>query len=207
MPTQEEQNDEAKASYAAREAGWTVVCNDRVVLSNDRSIKTGWGFGGVPNFHSQFSCIAGIVEFRSDNSGNLPVTTTKRGIDTGKDIYTLVRQRMQEGLKIFTRNTNRWKGFKSELKGRFDDLNFLDLRELKRTAHKLSLSSVRGEGEQRQYAPGLPEKKVDETKRRISFTKEVVEIERVSRHLFNEIRSPNKVGETCFDRFLRETAK
>ena len=159
LQTQEEQDDDAKTNYAAKEAGWTVVCNDRVVLSNDRSIKTGWGFGGVPNFHNQFSSIAGIVEFRSRFTANLPVTTTKRGIDTSKDIYTLVRQRMQEGLKCFTKNTNRWKGFESELKGRFDDLKFLDLKELKKTARKLNLSTMRGDGNQKQFKPELPEKK------------------------------------------------
>src|SRR5437899_8991355 len=65
LKTQDEQENEVDGSFAAKEAGWTIVCNNRVVLSNDRSIKTGWGFGGVPNFHNQFSCIAGIVEFRA----------------------------------------------------------------------------------------------------------------------------------------------
>ncbi|MCE0497845.1 MAG: ATP-binding protein [Methylacidiphilales bacterium] len=207
LPTQEEQDDDTKANYAANEAGWTVVCNDRVVLSNDRTIKTGWGFGGVPNFHNQFSSIAGIVEFKSRYTANLPVTTTKRGIDTSKDIYTLVRQRMQEGLKCFTKNTNRWKGFESELKSRFDKLKFLDLKELKKTAQKLNLATIRGEGGQRQFKPELPEKKKIETTRRISFTKELADIEKVSQHLFNEIRTPEKVGETCFDRFLDEALK
>jgi hypothetical protein len=205
--TQQEQDDAAKANYAAKEAGWTVVCNDRVVLSNDRTIKTGWGFGGVPNFHNQFSSIVGIVEFRSRYTANLPVTTTKRGIDTSKDIYTLVRQRMQEGLKCFTKNTNRWKSFESELKGRFDKLDFLDLKELKKTARKLNLATVRGEGAQKQFKPELPEKKKIETTRKISFTKELADIEKVSQHLFNEIRTPEKVGETCFDRILGEASK
>ncbi len=89
--TQQEQDDEAKASFAAKEAGWTIVCNDRVVLSNDRTIKTGWGFGGVPNFHNQFSCIAGLVEFSSRDMAKLPITTTKRGIDTSKDILEFGR--------------------------------------------------------------------------------------------------------------------
>lgn len=203
LPTQEEMDDDAKASYAAKEAGWTIVCNDRVVLSNDRTLKTGWGFGGVPNFHSQFSSIAGIVEFRSPYTASLPVTTTKRGIDTSKDIYTIVRQRMQEGLKYFIRNTNRWKGFESEIKRRFDELKPLDLKELKKAVAKLSFSAVRGEGQQKQFKPDLPEKTQNETTRRISFTKEMVEIEKVSLHLFDEIRPPNIVGETCFDRIYK----
>ena len=119
IKTQQELDDEAKSSFAAKEAGWTVICNNRVVLANDRSVKTGWGLGGVPNFHNQFSCIAGIVEFRSPNAADLPITTTKRGIDTGKDIYAIIRQRMQDGLRYFTKNTNRWKGEEGGTKGAF----------------------------------------------------------------------------------------
>lgn len=207
LKVQDEREDDTVGTFAAKEAGWTVVCNNRIVLSNDRSVKTGWGFGGVPNFHPQFSCIAGIVDFRSPNTGDLPVTTTKRGIDAGKEIYTLVRQRMQEGTKLFTRNTNRWKGFEGDLKGRFERLRVLDLMALEDLWPKLSASSIRGDGLQKQFIPELPERTKLVTTRRISFTREKVAIERVSRHLFDEIRKPGEVGEGCFDRILQETRK
>ena len=29
--------------YSSEDAGWTVICNDRVVLDTDRSELTGWG--------------------------------------------------------------------------------------------------------------------------------------------------------------------
>jgi hypothetical protein len=202
LKTEKEQEDDKAASFAAQEAGWTVVCNNRVVLSNDRTFKTGWGFGGVPNFHNQFSCIAGIVDFRSPDTGDLPVTTTKRGIDAGKEIYTLVRQRMQEGLKLFTKNTNRWKGFEGELKGRFEQLTTLDLMALEALWPKLPSNAVKGDGLQKQFIPDLPEKKKIQTTRRITFVREMSEIERVSRYLFDEIREPNAVGEGCFERAL-----
>jgi len=207
LRSQEEQDSDAEENFSAKEAGWTIVCNDRVVLSNDRSIKTGWGFGGVANFHNQFSCIAGIVEFRSDDTKKLPVTTTKRGIDTGKDIYAIVRQRMQEGLKLFTRNTNRWKGFEQELKKRFDRSPYLDLRQLKTVAEKLSFTAVRGTGSQCQFKPNLPEKTMVDSTRRISFVRELVEIEFVSNYLFDELRKADEVGETCFERVLAEAKK
>jgi hypothetical protein len=205
--TQKEQDADAESTFAAKEAGWTVVCNDRVVLSNDRSIKTGWGFGGVPNFHNQFSCIAGIVEFRSRDTARLPITTTKRGIDTSRDLYTLARQRMQEGMKHFTRNTNRWKGFESDLKSRFDKVGFLDLRELKCLAPRIPFSSIRGNGVQKLFKPELPKKKETDTKRRMCFTRELQEIEKVSQFLFDESRAPEEVAATCFDRFLEQAEK
>lgn len=204
MPTEQEQKDEAKATFAAKEAGWTVVCNDRVVLANDRTVKTGWGLGGVPHFHNQFSCIAGVVEFSSPNMASLPITTTKRGIDTSNEVYTVVRQKMQEGLKHFTANTNRWKGFEPELKDRFDATAILDLLEVKRLAEKLPMITLKGNGMQRQYKPKLPEKKTVETTRRVCFQRELDDIQMVSQFLFDEIRSPQIVGETCFDRILEE---
>lgn len=208
LKTQQELEEDAKGSFAAKEAGWTIVCNNRVVLSNDRTVKTGWGIPGVPNFHNQFSCIAGIVEFRSPNMADLPVTTTKRGIDMGKEIYLLVFQRMQEGLKHFTRSTNRWKGYESDLKGRFKDLPILDLMELEELAGKLPLHTLKGDGVQKQYTPALPEKVKVVTDRRINFVRKLTDIERVSRYLFNgQIRKPDEVGGTCFDRALREAKK
>jgi hypothetical protein len=207
IKTQRELDDEAKSSFAAKEAGWTVICNNRVVLSNDRSVKTGWGLGGVPNFHNQFSCIAGIAEFRSPNPADLPITTTKRGIDTGKDIYAVIRQRMQDGLKYFTRNTNRWKGEEGELKGRFKDLRVLDLLELQKLAEELPFKAIRGDDGQKQFIPQLPEKKRVITSRRISFERKLTEIEIVSRYLFDEVRPPNEVGETCFERTLKQAGK
>jgi len=208
LKTQQELDEDAKGSFAAKEAGWTVVCNNRVVLSNDRTVKTGWGVPGVPHFHNQFSCIAGIVEFRAPNTGDLPVTTTKRGIDAGKEIYLLVLQRMQDGLKQFTRNTNRWKGNEIKLKERFKDLPILDLMELEVVAEKLPLHTLRGDGFQKQFTPTLPEEVKVVTDRRISFVRKLADIERVSRYLFDgEIRKPDEVGGTCFDRTLREAKK
>jgi hypothetical protein len=207
IKTQQELDDEAKSSFAAKEAGWTVICNNRVVLSNDRSVKTGWGLGSVPNFHNQFSPLAGIVEFRSRNTADLPITTTKRGIDTGKDIYAVIRQRMQDGLKYFTKNTNRWKGHEAELKRRFKDLPVLDVLQLQELAEKLPLKQIRGHDGQRQLVPELPEKKKLITTRRIVFDRKITEIETVSRYLFDDVREPNEVGETCFDRTLKEAGK
>ncbi|MEY2509701.1 MAG: hypothetical protein QOE26_464 [Verrucomicrobiota bacterium] len=202
LPTPEEQNDEKEATFAASEAGWTVVCNDRVVLSNDRGVPTGWGFGGVPNFHNQFSCIAGVVEFESPDTSKLPLTTTKRGVDTSRDIYTLVRQKMQEGLKHFTRNTNRWKGSESELKDRFDKSPYIGLTELKAIAGRMPLRTITGNFPQRQFKPNLPEKKKLITEKRICFVKPIKEIDAVSIVLFDESREANEVGEECFNRFL-----
>ena len=61
-------------------AGWTIICNERVVLHADKTRLTGWG-DGLPKFHFQFNTIVGIVEFTSNDASKLPVKTTKEGID------------------------------------------------------------------------------------------------------------------------------
>lgn len=207
MLTEDEQERAAKGAFAARDAGWTIVCNDRVVLSSDQTRRTGWGVPGIPNFHNQFSCIAGIVEFRSDSMSNLPITTTKRGIDAGSDTYMTARIRMQEGLKHFTSNTNRWKGFETDLKGRFEKTKVFDLRQIKSIAERLPMASLPSNGGQKQYKPTLPVRKRSETTRKISFSKEIKDIERVSEFVFGDIREPSDVGEKCFDKMLAEAKK
>ncbi len=204
LETEEEIDNKSGGSYTAGAAGWTVVCNDRVVLSNDRTVKTGWETGGVPRFHTQFSSIAGIVEFHSKDTRQLPVTTTKRGIDTGKDIYLRTLSKMQEATKWFTKNTNTWKRHENELKSRFDDLNKLGLSELKKKAESLYTSIPNKQGA-KQYRPDLPIKKQIATTRRIVFVKPIKEIESVSRFLFDEVFDASMVGEACFDRTLKDS--
>lgn len=213
LKTSEEQDAEnEQATFSARDAGWTIICNDRVVLTADRTVKTGWGVGGVPQFHNQFSPIAGIVEFTSKHTDRLPVTTTKRGVDLGKDVYIKVRQKMQEGLKHFTTNTNRWKGDESELKARFEDkahASYLELSELKSrvAAGEFPMRALAGPINGKQYKPTLPEKQIVETERTIKFRRDVDAINLVSNYLFGEVREPSEVGEVCFDRTFDKANK
>jgi hypothetical protein len=57
----------------------------------------------------QFIAISGIVIFCSEKPELLPTTTTKRGIDGNSELYLHVRDKMIEGMKIFTQYTNQWK--------------------------------------------------------------------------------------------------
>jgi len=75
LPTEDETEDEIQGRSNKENAGWTVVCNDRVVLYCDKTRLTGWGEAGVPNYHSQFIAISGVVVFKSNDATQLPVTT------------------------------------------------------------------------------------------------------------------------------------
>jgi len=107
IPSQEEvQSELEERKWSSMDAGWTVLCNDRAVLYCDKTEQTGWGEASVPQYHTQFIAISGIVEFVSDDPSKLPTTTTKRGIDASSALYLQVKNRMREGMQIFTNYTN-----------------------------------------------------------------------------------------------------
>jgi hypothetical protein len=200
-PTDEER--ESTPKYDSDQTGWTIVCNDRVVLPYDKSRQTGWGWGGVPSYHNQFISITGFVFF-DGYPGDLPMTTTKRGVNANLDVYTLVRERMQAGIKHFTKFTNDWKGFDvAELFGRADDVSVLEI-ERRVENGKVKLHPLRAG--QAQLAPQLPESPREVLEKRISFTRAVKDIRRVSKWLFQkEDARPSEVGAECFDFVLRKT--
>jgi hypothetical protein len=200
-------DDESEAHYSSEDAGWSVICNDRAVLSYDRSSQTGWGWGGVPSYHTQFIAITGFVIFEG-HPLNLPMTTTKRGVDANSPLYTVVRERMQEGMKQFTRFTNDWKGV--DISKEFEDAESLPLSEIQRRVQrgKVKLAQIsRGGGRQAQAAPNLPKRPKESMLNRISFTRPIEDVRTVSSFLFEEENAPpSQVGAEAFDFVLRKAA-
>jgi len=201
---EKEIDEETLAATTAERAGISVVCNDRVVLLHDRSMKSGWGDGGVPRFHPQFRAIAGLIVLSSNNPLLLPISTTKRDLDVGSDIYLQTRQACIEGLKVFTSFTNKWKGMEAEAAHYFDAVEKRDVRREIRFAADHG-TAVRGMPQTKKYKPELPVPASKNPRRRISYIRDIEEIEDVSQHLFQERNvEPSTVGEFCFDRLLKE---
>ena len=208
IPSRKEANDQVKEDrYSSEDAGWTIICNDRVVLYCDRSELTGWGEAGVPRYHTQFIAISGIVEFQSNDTAKLPTTTTKRGIDASSSLYLQVKNKMREGMKMFTAYTNHWKDNTDESKRQIALGNYYNLDEIKKEVKTLTMNSVKSglKGEQLKRKLPRPESK-ESTKKRISYNKELDEIQTVQRSLFGDKKvSPTQVGEKCFDIILEES--
>lgn len=211
IPSQDEvQSEQEEKQYSSLEAGWTVVCNDRAVLYCDRSELTGWGEAGVPRYHTQFIAISGIVEFKCDDASKLPTTTTKRGIDASSPLYLQVKNKMREGMGMFTDYTNKWKGRADESKRQIDAAQPMALEELKIEARQLTFTTtVRSVPKGQQYRPKLPlPQRSDPRTRRVSFVKPVQEVRTVAEHLFDDPSvSPSLVGEKCFDQVLKEARR
>jgi hypothetical protein len=208
LPSDEELAAEQEGTrYSAMGAGWTVLCNDRAVVYCNRDELTGWGEAGVPRYHNQFIAISGIVEFKSANALKLPTTTTKRGIDASSPLYLQIKNKMREGMKIYTDYTNKWKEKLEESKEHIEKGEALSLEEIKLEAKRLPFAVItrtipRGE----QFRPNLPmPKRVEPHRRRISFVKNLRDIRTVAQYLFDDENvDPSTVGEKCFDLTLRK---
>ncbi|MEL7355312.1 MAG: ATP-binding protein [Cyanobacteria bacterium J06560_6] len=232
LPTAKEVDKASERTERKRsardDAGWTIVCNDRVVVANDKTILTGWGESGIPRYHPQFISISGIVHFKSTDARLLPITTTKRGIDASSELYLYVKERMREGLRLFTSHTNKWKQVsqahqnpkqvkadKPPKKSRpkletpdvmFERVRAIETPEATKSQPKIWKSVKSDEFEvERRYIPNLPSPPVVDQPKRVSFNKPIEEIQLVGEFLLDDPDcSPSAVGEACFQTVLEQ---
>jgi hypothetical protein len=211
IPSAEEAaNEQEDKKYSSENAGWTVICNDRAVLYCDRTELTGWGEAGIPRYHTQFIAVSGIVEFRSEDPKQLPTTTTKRGIDASSILYLQIKNKMREGMRLFTNYTNKWKDRVDESREHMKAAETLSFDELKARAKLLELrATTKTVPAGKQYTPVLPlPPKLDPQTRRVSFTKQIREIRIVAAHLLGDRDAdPSEVGERCFDLVLERASE
>ena len=208
IPSEDEVSGEQEEKRnSSEQAGWTIICNDRAVLSCDRSELTGWGETGVPRYHTQFIAVSGVVEFRCEDPGKLPTTTTKRGVDASSLLYLQVKNKMREGMRLFTAYTNRWKGRADETRSQFESGDVMAFSQVKTQAQSMTLTrSATPIQEGRQFRPRLPEpRKLEPRKSKIAFARNTEDIKAVGEYLFNDpLIAPSRIGEECFDLVLRE---
>src|SRR5207249_10922055 len=131
----------------------------------DKTRQTGWGSAGMPSYHNQFIAITGFVFFEGFPS-KLPMTTTKRGVNANLDVYTIVREKMQTGVKHFVRFTNEWKGY--DVDKVFNEAKPISVPEIEYLveAGDVKLHAVRGDRQQEQSLTPVPESPRALTQRR-----------------------------------------
>lgn len=76
-------------------AGWYIYCNDRLVVEADKSEQCGWGTYGVPKWHIDYAMFRGIVFIDAEDTIQLPLTTTKKGIDSTSEVYVKILSTMK----------------------------------------------------------------------------------------------------------------
>jgi len=207
----DDESSEFERDRSAATAGWTVFCNDRAVIVGDKSRLTGWG-DGIPLYHYQFSIVTGIVEFRSNHADQLPVTTTKRALDTSSDVWLQALVKMKEGMRIWISYTNAWKNHpRSDQTQYWETAKPLSLRrtieEVSKREKAVKPSGIIEFNPQKQKVIPLPPSKKPSS-RRVVFSRPVDEIKVVSKSLFDSYdEKPGLVGDKCFEMVLTEVMK
>lgn len=212
----DEEDDDAgfERDRSSATAGWTVLCNERAVIVGDKSRLTGWG-DGIPLYHPQFAIITGIIEFRSKHADKLPVTTTKRALDTSSNVWLESLVKMKEGMRVWIDYTNQWKnqaGAEQQQAGHWEDARPMPLRmAIEAVAQRAATRKLDGEGvefnpKKSKVLPEPPNK--TPSSRRVTFSKPVEEIRLVGKALLDdESAKPGVVGEKAFDLALARAKK
>lgn len=191
---------------ATDEAGITVICNDRIVVVSDRTTITGWGVANTPRYHPQFRAITGLISFSTANPEDLPISTTKRDLDTDSDVFRPARNAAMDGLSMCVGFTNKWKGIEEEVDKMLQPKNRVEARTVQLAAEKGK--SVRGDQAGKRYKPDLPRPPKGNTRRRIAFSRDVDEIKRIAEHFFsNDSKKPGEVGIAAWVDTLRRVTK
>jgi len=200
-PTDDEVEEELDwHRHKGEDAGWTIICNDHVVVYGDKTPLTGWGEERVPRYSGQFGAIFGVAD-----STKLPLASTKRDIDSSSDIYQIAKSMMTEGTRIFTDFTNKWKPYREEEKVLYDKLQLMEIDKVVAKIPKRDFIEVRGLQWETKYLPDLPKQNEDNPKRQIKFTHRQLEIRTLAEFLFEDHETlPSQVGLECFNRVLRE---
>lgn len=210
LASDDDETPDFERERSAATAGWTVFCNDRAVIVGDKSRLTGWG-DGIPMYHYQFSVLTGIIEFRSHHAEQLPVTTTKRALDTSSDVWLESLVKMKEGMRIWIDYTNQWKNHpRSDQTQYWEGAKPLALRQAVELVSQRAKPRPDGAIEfnpKRQKLIPLPPT-LKPSSRRIVFSRPIEEIKMVSKALFDSYdEQPGFVGDKCFDLILIEAKK
>lgn len=81
-----------------KQSGWYIYCNNRLVMEADTSSITGWGISPIPKWHINFVMFRGLLFLDSEETLNLPLTTTKKGIDATSEVYKTVLPLMKNAM-------------------------------------------------------------------------------------------------------------
>lgn len=97
-------------------AGWTIICNERAILTANKESITGWESSyyaendkeiellldkrKVPKYHNTFARFRGYLILFSMDSDSLPYNTTKDSIEYDSEIYQFLLPKMKSQMLI-----------------------------------------------------------------------------------------------------------
>lgn len=191
-----------------KDAGWNIIANGRVIIEKNRTDLTGWestydsedddideilNNERVPAYHNDFARFRGYIYLDAEDANDLPLNTTKDGIDRQHPIYRKIYKEMQYAL--------------SEILPKLRALQ-ISIREYNKT-EKVSpvstLKSIKVEElkgiDKQKFTLDVSKYKPKETMRTISFPIEETKLERLK--IFFNVKSNKELGEALL-RFADE---
>lgn len=181
--------------------GWFVFCNDRLILANNLTERTGWGGYKDTRYHySEDNRFLGLVFFRSDDPILLPWNTAKDNIQLDSIVYRMAQDEMKkitQRIVSVIRLTNRTKDLTT---GETIGVSFFEgipTTEIKDIV-----------GEQQEIVPAVKgETDYDDLTlvpefTSIQYSKKTSLMKKVKAKLGNSHMSNKKVGEKTFDYYI-----
>lgn len=173
--------------------GWYVVCNERIIISGNKTDHTVWGDNGFQSWHPQYSGFLGIVMFDSNDPLKLPWMTTKTDIDLTNATYRRAIVKMKEATKQFVVYTTKRKAALAKA------------RELEKAASAVPAFTLSGSGKKPNTKMVLP--KIQHTTSpvnvNIQYQKPKAEVLEAATALGNPRMSATLVGAKTFEYYLK----
>lgn len=167
--------------------GWFVVCNDRIVLSADKTQKSIWGNSNFQSWHPQYNGFAGFAFFNADDQRKLPWTTTKRDLDVSNPVYCRAIARMKVLTTAFISYTNSRKAALDEAKEAERQTTFADVYGLStKQAARLPKFQQKGQLDEPTISYKKPRVQVDEIKRYLG--RPGMTLKEIGQHTFEYFR-------------------
>jgi hypothetical protein len=99
---------DADSFRESSDAGWYLFCNDRLLISADRTELTGWGDPAAA-YHPQYRFFRGYAYLTADDAALLPWNTTKTAADRDSAVFRRVQSEMKTALVEVQAVLNRYK--------------------------------------------------------------------------------------------------
>lgn len=172
--------------------GWYIFCNGRLILSGDKTEKTGWG-SELRRFHPSTNRFLGFVYIESSNVNSLPWTTTKDGVDIDSTLYQYILKEMVKIAKPI---------IASLVRQYTSDAAMGDFRKILKETKEISLEAL----DIKHQNFKLPQILTDKTARkdiRISYSIPSSDMESIKKIIDNERMSNSEIGKMTFYYYIK----
>lgn len=183
-----------------KDSGWYIFCNDRLVMEADTSSITGWGLTPNPKWHIDYVMFRGFLFLDSEETMNLPLTTTKKGIDATSEVYKAMLPLMQNAmvnvldfLKKIPLMRDQANHYRQMLCDTIDKVAVVEIKN-----HDFS-----GQIQKKFYQPELDLDMISQKKNTVRIAYDVNKDMALEARKYAEVGSFKELGEVTFDYYLQ----